>query len=60
MDDDAAGDLISANDHIVERDAAASHANGAFSVVLGVEREVLKLQVDGIREDEEALAIGSH
>ena len=42
MNDDAARDFVSADDDIVERDAAAADADGALSVILSVEGQVLQ------------------
>lgn len=60
MNDDAARDFVSADDDIVERDAAAADADGALGVILSVEGQVLQFQIDRVGKDEESLAIWRH
>ena len=57
MNDDAARDFVSADDDIVERDAAAADADGALGVILSVQGQVLQFQIDRVGKDEESLAI---
>ena len=60
MNDDAARDFVSADDDIVERDAAAADADGALGVILSVEGQVLQFQIDRVGKNEESLAIRRH